>query len=147
MIYWRFTIEKLSIEEISKRHAISESDLKKSLQKLVSLDLVAQRRGKFQPKHQGKFRWPDDSRLAKLLNHEWSQLTLKKALRAQDNKTHRLMAIKLSDESYEALLLDLSRVFDAAVQTSERESLMSSHQIVHDVTALFAAVNEGVFEV
>lgn len=145
MVYWRFTIEKLKPEEIAEKHGISHSDLKKSLQKLVSLDLVTQRKERFIPKHQGKFRWPDDSMLVKKLNQEWSQSTLKKALKSENSNSHRLVAMKLSKEAYENLLRRLSAVFDDAVQTSEREELASSHQKRQDVTALFAAVNEGVF--
>lgn len=145
MIYWRFTIEKLNPEEISKEHGISEGDLKKSLQKLVSLDLVAQRRGRFLSKHPGKFRWPDDSKLVRILNQEWSQLTLKKALKTENTKNHRLVAMKLSKESYEDFLTRLSNIFDETVQISEREGLTSPHRKLHDVTALFATINEGVF--
>lgn len=145
MIYWRFTIEKLSPDEILKEHGFSEVELKKALQKLVSLELVTQRRGKFFSKHPGKFRWPDDSKLVRILNQEWSQLTLKKALKSENAKNHRLIAMKLSKESYEDFLKRLSNVFDETVQISEREGLMSSHRKVHDVTALFAAIDEGVF--
>lgn len=144
MIYWRFTIEKLSPEEIAKIHGVSDSELKKSLQKLVTLELIGQRKGKFTLKHQGKFRWPDDSRLVKILNEEWSQLTLKKALQARNARNHRLVAMKLSNEAYENLLSRLSAVFDEAAQISEREGLVTSHQKLQDVTALFAVVNEGV---
>lgn len=145
MIYWRFTIEKLKPEEIAVKHGMSDGDLKKSLQKLVSLDLITQRKEKFIPKHQGKFRWPDNSVLVKKLNQEWSQLTLKKALKAESSKNHRLVAMKLSSEAYENLLSRLSAVFDEAVQASEREGLASSQQKRQDVTAVFAAINEGVF--
>jgi DNA-binding Xre family transcriptional regulator len=145
MIYWRFTIEKLKPEEIAEKHGINDGDLKKSLQKLVSLDLITQRKERFIPKHQGKFRWPDDSILVKKLNQEWSQLTLKKALKSENSKSHRFIAVKLSNEAYENLLSQLSAVFDEAAQTSEREELASSHQRRQDVTAFFAAINDGVF--
>ncbi len=58
MIYWLFTIEKLGPEEIVTKYHLNAPELKKSLQRLVSLDLISQKRGKFYPKHQGKFRWP-----------------------------------------------------------------------------------------
>ncbi len=145
MIYWRFTIEKLKPEEIAEKHGISSADLKKSLQKLVSLDLIAQRKERFMSKHQGKFRWPDDSMLVKKLNLEWSQLTLKKSLKSENSKNHRLIAMKLSSEAYENLLSRLSVVFDEVVQTSVREELASSYQKRQDVTAFFSAINEGVF--
>ncbi len=83
--------------------------------------------------------------LVKKLNQEGSQLTLKKVLKSGNSKSHRLTAMKLSVEAYENLLSRLSAVFDEAVQTSEREGLASSHQKRQDVTALFAAINEGVF--
>ncbi len=145
MIYWLFTVEKLKPEEIAAKHGISGSNLRKSLQKLVSLDLVTQKKEKFMLKHQGKFRWPDDSMLVKKLNQEWSQSTLKKALKSESSKSHRLIAMKLSVEAYENLLGRLSAIFDEAVQTSEREELASLHQKRQDVTALFAAINDGVF--
>jgi DNA-binding Xre family transcriptional regulator len=145
MIYWLFTIEKLSPEEIVTKHHLSEAELKKSLQRLVSLDLVSQLRGKFFPKHQGKFRWPENSRLVRTLNHEWSQLTLKRALKTESSKNLRLVALKLSNESYERFLSRLSELFDETVQISEREGLASGHQNLCDVTALFAAVDRGVF--
>jgi DNA-binding Xre family transcriptional regulator len=132
MIYWLFTIEKLKPEEIAEKHGINDGDLKKALQKLVSLDLI-------------KFRWPDDSMLVKKLNQEWSQLTLKKALKSENSKSHRLIAMKLSSEAYENLLNRLSDLFDDAVKASEREGLASANQKRQDVTALFAAIDEGVF--
>lgn len=147
MIYWRFTIEKLNIDEISRLHHLKDAELKKALQKLLNLDLIVQRRGLFFPKHHGKFRWSDDSKLARLLNQEWSQLTLKKALKRDNGQTHSLIAMKLSKKSYTSLLNRLSILFDEAIQTSEREELTASRQDLLDVTALFAAVDEGVFTV
>lgn len=142
--FWLFTVEKMNPLEISRRYAFSDSDLKKSLQRLVSLDLVRQRRGTFFPRYQGKFRWPNDSKLAKLLNQEWSNLTLKKALKAADGQSHRLIAIKLSKESYTEFRRRLSAVFDEAVQLSEREGLMSATPTLHDVMALYATTDEGI---
>lgn len=145
MVYWLFTIEKLAPAEICKRQGISDADLIKSLRRLLRLELVMEKRGIFSPKHNGKFRWPDDSKLVKMLNQEWSQLTLNKALKAKNRQCHRLIAMKLSKVSYENLLGRLAEVFEETARFSEREGLKSSKQELHDVTALFAAVDQGVF--
>lgn len=145
MTYWLFTIEKRSLEEIAITNRLTSGELNKLLHKLLNLDLVIQRRGKFLPKHRGKFRWPDDSKIVRMLNQEWSQLTLKRALRAKGTKNHRLVAMKLSKESYDKFLDRLSNLFDETVQTSEREELVLPRKKLFDVTALFAAVTEGVF--
>lgn len=145
MVYWRFTVEKMSPLSIQKSHKLSDTEINRLLQKLVTLELIAQRKGKFLPLHQGKFRWPEDSRLARILNEEWSILTLKKTLKIQDSRNHRLVAVKLSQTSYQEILSQISEVLDRAVQQSERESLMSTDQRLQDVTLVFAGLNESVF--
>lgn len=147
MVYWRFSIEKLSLEEILKILKINEFELKKLFQKLVSLELITQKRGRFLPKRQGKFRWPEDSKLARLLNQEWSQHVLKKALKKENKKAHRFIAMKLSEESYQEFQSRLSILFDEFVQISEREELTSINHNLKDVTAIFATIGEGVFNV
>lgn len=143
-VYWYFVIERLSPKEIAHTNGESETEVKKQLQKLVTLDLIRQSRGKFLIKGPNKFRWPDDSRLTRLLNQEWSQSTVKKAIKA-NRGNHRFVALKLSDDNYRNFLGRLSGLFDEMVQISERESLTSAPKRLKDVTAVFAAVDQGVF--
>ncbi len=147
-VYWRFTIEKMKIEEISKDQSVSATEFKKVLQRLVALGLINHRRGRYFAKHQGKFRWSDDSRLAKTLNQEWSQTTLKRALQQKPEGAgiHRLVATKLSHAAYNSLLNKMSEVLDEAIHISEREELTIAKRDLHDFTALVAIVKGGVFE-
>jgi DNA-binding Xre family transcriptional regulator len=143
-VYWRFAIEKKDPEEIAGLHSYGLNEVKRLLQKLVSLELVAQRKGRFFPKHAGKFRWPDDSRLAKALNFEWSQLTLMKSLKAKNDGIHRLAALKLSRKSYGELIAGFEKALEEIIHRSEREELMTQKAVVQDFTVLVATSN-GVF--
>lgn len=143
-VYWRFTVEKKTLEEIMALHGYSPQDLRKILQKLVSHDLVKQKRGRFFPKDTGKFRWPDDSLLAKTLNAEWSQLTLRRALSRESDGMHRLTALKLSRKSYDELMVRLASALDEAVLRSEREELATSQKSLQDFVVLIAS-SRGVF--
>lgn len=146
--YWLITIEKKSVDEMAHYLKSSSAEIKQRLQKLVSLDLVSQKKGQFLPKHQGKFRWPDHSKLALLLNKEWSEQTLKKALSSQrkENSFHRFAALKLSIESHDRLQKRFTDLFDEMAQLSAREELTVSRQNLFDFTIVLASTNSGVFE-
>jgi transcriptional regulator with XRE-family HTH domain len=147
-IYWLLTIEKKSFDQIVLQLKTTPSELKIRLQKLVTLDLVTQRRSQFFPKHQGKFRWPDDSKLARVLNSEWSQHTLKKALSFKDPQDtyHRFAALKLSEASYRKYQQRFYEIFEEMAQQSEREELTSAQKKLSDFTFVVAATKGGVFE-
>lgn len=146
--YWLITIEKKSIDEMAHYLKSSPIEIKHRLQKLVSLDLVLQKKGQFLPKHQGKFRWPDDSKLAFILNKEWSEQTLKKALSPQhkENSFHRFAALKLSSESHDRLQKRFTELFDEMAQLSEREELTIFRKNLFDFTIVLASASSGVFE-
>lgn len=143
-IYWHFTIEKKSFQDIAKLHGYNQNELERLFQKLVTLDLVNQKRGSFFPKHNGKFRWHDDSKIAKILNSEWSQLTLKKSLKPNNDGMHRLAAVKLSRKSYSEVLSSLTAAIDEAIQKSERDELTIKNDTIFDFT-LLVATSDGVF--
>jgi hypothetical protein len=143
-VYWLTVIERRTPSEIQNTIKVSDTVMKTALQQLVSLRLLTYRKGLYRPIHSGRFRWPDDSRLAKLLNKEWSELTLKRSLK-NDNSAHRLIAVKLSKGSYDSLRGKLVDLLTEAVKVSEREELSLSSRDLIDVTALVATVPQGVF--
>jgi hypothetical protein len=147
-VYWCFAIEKRALEEIQSARGLSATELKKLLDKLVSLDLLSSRKGRYRPKHAGKFRWPDGSKLAATLNREWSKLTLDRALasKAGDGALHRLAALKMSRASREALAARLSEVFDDAARTAEREEASLAKNQLSNSVALVAIVPRGVYD-
>lgn len=146
--YWLLTIEKKSLDEIVLQLRTTMAEIKNRLQKLVTLDLITQKRNQFIPKHQGKFRWPDDSKLARTLNQEWSQQTLKKALASKEasKSYHRFAALKLSEESYRKFQQKFYEIFDEMAQQSEREELASFQKKLSDYTFVVATSTGGVFE-
>lgn len=144
-VYWLFTIDRRTPEDIAAHQRAPLTDVKKALQKLVGLELVAQKRGRFLTKTSGKFRWPDDSKLARKLNEEWSVQTLKRALRAApDEGLQRLTALKLSDAASKDFLRKLTALLDETVRLSEREELTSARKTLQDFTILIAAAKGGV---
>lgn len=147
-VYWRLAIEKCELAEIEKLQGLSKSELKKLLDRLVTLDLLTSRKGHYRPQHPGKFKWSDESKLAKTLNREWSELTLRRSLAEKENQksTHRLVSMKLSQEAYNDLLKRLSKALDEAVQDSEAEELTMSKNDLKNFTALIAVVQKGVFD-
>lgn len=146
--YWLLTIEKKSIEEISLSLQTTPTQIKHLLQKLVSLDLILHRKSQFFPKHTGKFKWPDDSKLARILNQEWSELTLKKSLKTPKDhfSKHRLVALKLSEASYQKCLQKFSDLFDEMAQQSERDELITHRQDLHNFTLMLASAEGSFFD-
>lgn len=146
--YWLITIEKKSFEEILDCLRTTPNELKVRLQKLVTLDLVLQKKNQFLPKHKGKFRWPDESKIAKVLNDELSQRTLKKALSAKTTKQdfHRFAALKLSEASYQKFQERFYELFEEMALHSEREEITTAKKKLSDFTFVVATASGGVFE-
>jgi len=138
--FWQFTIERKSAKDLAREQAVPLTEIRKRLQHLVSLDLVSQRRGQFLPKLPRKFRWPENSRLAMQLNHDWSLLTLKRALQ---QGSHRLIALRLSPELARDFTHRLQSLFDETVREAEREEITSSE--LSDHMALFATSAGSIF--
>ncbi len=145
-VYWRITVEGLSPEEAGKIQHLKPTDLQKALKKLVSLDLISEREDRFFSNSFGKFRWPDDSKIAKHLNQEWSELTLKRALKKTANSQHRLAALRLSKKSYENFLGKMSDLLDETVRISEREELTTAAKDLGNVSIVTAIVPQGVLD-
>lgn len=145
-VYWRLAIEGCDLNEIEELQKISKAELKKILDKLVSLELLTVKRGIYTPRHVGKFKWNEESNLVKILNQEWSELTLQRALNKKKGASHRLVSMKLSEDSYLRLQQGLAKVLDEAVQNSENEELTLSKKQMHNFTALIATVPQGVLD-
>lgn len=147
-VYWRFVIEKREAYEIEKLERLSASELRKYFNKLVELRLLRQVRGQYRSFVSGKFRWSDDSKLAKFLNKEWSELTLKRSLSSMSKGPlyHRLSALRLSYDSYSDTLRKLAQVLNEAAQISEREEVSLRPEALQNATFLVAAVPMGVLD-
>ncbi len=147
-VYWLFTIEKKSLEEIMRMQKINLNELKLILQKLVGLDLILHKKNQYVPKHVGNFRWSDDSKIAQLLNAEWSRLILKRALKLKPRQLglQRLSALKLSKETYQKLIQKLTEFLNEAAQISEREELTRNRKELFDFTILLASIEGSVFK-
>ncbi len=139
-------IERCELQEIEKLQHLNRAELKKLLDRLVSLDLISVYKGHYRPLHQGKFKWADQSKLAKTLNNEWSELTLQRALQDEKSSLHRLISMKLSEDSYQELLKKLFKTLDEAVQNSEQEELTLSKERRKNFAALVAVTSKGVFD-
>lgn len=146
-VYWRMVIEGLSQTETMALQKISASEINKILRKLVTADLMVEVDGVFKAKHSGKFSWPSDSRIAKTLNKEWSELTLARSLEnSKTPKLHRLTALKLSEKSYANFNIRLSELLDETVRISEREELTLAKKDLKTVTALAVTLQKGVLD-
>ena len=147
-VYWLFTIEKKSLDEIMRMQKLTSNELKNALQKLVNLELVRHKKNQFLPKNWGKFRWADNSKLAQLLNAEWSRLVLKRSLKLKPDQlgVQRLSALKLSKGSYEKLIEKTMELLDEAAQISEREELTYPQKELHDFTVLVASAEGSLFK-
>jgi DNA-binding Xre family transcriptional regulator len=147
-VYWRITVEGLTPQETAKAQHLSAAELSKALKKLVSADLLTERDGHYFPKQAGKFRWPDDSKIARSLNHEWSELTLHRALNTKESapKMHRLMAIRLTNKSYENLIVKLEELLDETVRISEREELTAAKSDLKNLSIVTAIVAKGTLD-
>jgi transcriptional regulator with XRE-family HTH domain len=122
-VYWRFAIEKMDVSGIARVERMEAPLVRRLLENLVRLDLLVQRRGKFHAKQARKFRWRDGSKLVRVLNREWSQAVLKRALEhsKEDAPLHRLSLLRLSEASFARLRQDLLETLEDAARTSERE--------------------------
>ena len=146
-VYWMLAVEKRQPDDIAIRLGIALPKLKVLLQRLVGLDLASQRKGNYRAIPEGKFRWSDNSKLAKTLNREWSESTLQRALSGKESDAlHRLVAIQVSQTTYENLNRKLSETLDEAVRISEREELSVSSLQMKNITALLAVIPKGVLE-
>lgn len=145
-VYWRFVVERRSSGEIESLERLTTATLKKSLQRLAALGLVSESRGQFKAPPLGKFRWSDDSKLAQLLNAEWSQLTLKRALKRDEGAFHRLVTLKATRETYDGLIRGISEALDEAVRASERDEVSAAPERLLGFTALAATVPKGVLD-
>ena len=147
-VYWCFAIEKRDLEEIQRVRGLLPAELKRLLEKLVSLELLTSRKGRYRSVHGGKFRWPDGSKLASALNREWSKLALDRALVAKPGTAtlHRFAALKLSPSSCQSLASRLSEIFDEAARLSEREEAGQPRGQLRNLTALVAVVPRGVYD-
>ncbi|MNJ92629.1 hypothetical protein D3C87_103030 [compost metagenome] len=146
-VYWRLAIEGHDVSEIEKLQNLNKAELKKLLDRLVSLELLSLKRGTYKSRHSGKFKWSDNSKLAKTLNKEWSELTLQRSLDEKSRGMHRLVAMKLTTESYANMILKITEVLDEAVRESEREELTTGKQRLHNSMTLVATVPQGVFDI
>lgn len=145
-VYWRFAVEKQPPEEIAQLQGFTPIEARKLLQRLVSLGLIGQRRGNFFVKQRGKFRWPDDSRLAQTLNREWSRLVLDRALskKTPNESKHRLATWRLSEASAQELWRKLDLLAEEMAQVSEREEFTLPANALSDYMLLLAAVPGSV---
>jgi DNA-binding Xre family transcriptional regulator len=144
MVYWRLAVEKREPRDIAILQRLDRSHVKRLLDRLVRLELLSFRRGQYRPRHPGKFRWSDDSPLARLLNRNWSKVTLERALGAKGGGLHRLVAMQIAPEAYEDLVRGLSAALDQAVQSSARDELTREHGEMHSFSALVAVVPRSV---
>lgn len=145
-VYWLMTVERRSQSEIETRLDLPSARLRQYLIRLRKLHLIEERTGVFRPLQLGKFKWPDDLKLTALLNREWSKLTLDRALSRKKDGTHRLIAVRLSQDAYDLLRKRLWEALDEAVQTSEREEMTLPARQLHNVTAVIASVKQGIFD-
>lgn len=147
-VYWGIAIDKSEAEEVRLQRGLGTGEIKKLLSRLVRLELLTERKSRYRPTHQGKFRWTEESKLVRALNQEWSALTLKRSL-AQDadpRGLHRLVAMRLSPESLAALRSRISEAFDDAAAASEREEIARGRAGLENVTGLVALVPKGIYD-
>jgi transcriptional regulator with XRE-family HTH domain len=148
-VYWCLAVEKRGLAEIEHAFKISSAELKKLLNRLTTLGLITHRRGQYHAYHSGQVRWAERSPLTKVLNQEWSALTLKRALAGaldDERVMHRLVGMKLSRESYGNLLRKLNELLDETAALSEREAVSVDRSRMHNFMALVAAVPRGVYD-
>lgn len=145
-VYWRLAIEHHEPTEIESLQKISKTELKKLLDRLVSLDLLSYSKGRYKSRHPEKFKWADDSKLAIHLNREWSELTLQRSLYKDESNLHRLIAVKLSEESYNDFKKRISNLIDETIQESQREELTHPKNSLKTTTILIATTPKGVLD-
>lgn len=147
-VYWRISVENLQLKEISVIQKLNMTELTKALKTLATAGLLIENQGTYHSLHTGKFSWPNDSKIAKALNQEWSKLTLSRVLQTTSKikKHHRLTAIQLSDKAYENFVLKLSELIDETVRISEREELTLPKKDLHNSTILAAVLRQGVLD-
>jgi DNA-binding Xre family transcriptional regulator len=143
-VYWRLAVEKREPHEIASLHRLDGKQLKRLLDRLVRLELLSLRRGQYRPRHSGKFRWSDGSRLARFLNRSWSQLTLRRALASNGAALHRLVAMQIAPDAYAELVRGLSAALDQAVHSSARDEISRAREGLHGFSALVAVVPGSV---
>ena len=147
-VYWRFVVEKRDLEHLMKLVGSTPHETRKKLQRLVTLELIKQKKGKFERISSEKFRITDDSKLGIHLNKEWSHLTLARSLSAPESKNgfHRLISMLVSEEAYARLMSDCKEALERAVQASEYEELSGKLGKRINFSALVAIVDEGVMD-
>ncbi|MFS4459548.1 helix-turn-helix domain-containing protein [Bdellovibrio sp. HCB2-146] len=145
-VYWRIAIEGKDVAEVERLQKLTKAELKKMLDRLVALDLLSVRRGIYKARHSGKFKWSDDSKLAKTLNREWSQWTLEKALKRESRGLHRLVALQMSQDSYEQFLKKMNEVINTAIHDSEMDEMTVSKERLMSCSLVVASIPQGVLD-
>ena len=145
---WLIVVEKQKTRTLDSILRISKAQLDSYLRHLVNLKLLSQRRKEFIAPFQGKFKWPDESKLAILLNRDWSYLQLNRALSQKPERDayHRLLSLRLSKRTYKTLKLKLSEAFDEVLRASEREEMSLSGQELMTITSVATASRGGFFD-
>jgi len=147
-VYWRLAIEGLTLPEIQKAQNISATELQKHLKNLVQAHLIYQNGNHYLSYQSGKFSWSNDSKIAKQLNREWSELTLLRSLKitGKYNRSHRLVATKLSEKSFDNFILKLNDLLDETVRLSEREEMKLPKSQLRTLSILTAVVQKGLLD-
>jgi DNA-binding Xre family transcriptional regulator len=147
-VFWRFVVEKNNEQEIAKRQNWPTNKVIKILEKLCRLDLVTKSKKCFMPVLPHIFRLADDSNLARKLNREWSIVTVERALHSKQNESgfHRLLTLKLRQDSYNDFVHRSKALFDDIVRLSEREALQYNQVELKAMSTVVAVVQSGALD-
>jgi len=145
-VFWHLTVEERPASEVLRKESLSSEKMNRYLMKLENLDLI--RRGKkdrIYKIHNGLIRWPNEGKLLKKLNTEWSRSLLDKVLNQSANPRyyHQLSYYRLSSQSCESFYADLNQIILKYARLSKREQLEYSPSELKDLTSLIALAPDG----
>jgi len=151
-LFWLITVEKRDLAEVRADYGFIPKVLATKIKELRRLDLIRERRGEISAVFSGKFRFSDDSKLARKLNREWSRLTLDRAMDilvdAKSNTApfpfHRLLTLRLSDRAFADCLKRFHEVCDDVARVAEREEMLIARREWKALSLCFAFSRKSV---
>ncbi len=145
-IYWRFAVEKKTIQQISQFEKIDEKQILLILEKLYLLGLIKKTKKSYARLHEEKFRFDESSTFVQALNKNWSELTLARSLQKSTNHFQRLVTTQISTSSYQRFLKKFEDLVQELALQSQQDEINVPNQDLQSLTALLCLIDSGVLD-
>lgn len=145
-VYWRFAIEKKSVQQIINLEKLPENQVYSTLEKLAQLNLIKKNKKSYQRLYEDKFRFDESSALIQNLNKNWSELTLSRALKNPPQSLQRLVTTQLNSKSYDRFFKKIEDLVQELALQSFQDEINSPAKDLRNISALLCLIDSGVLD-